>query len=250
MKYEDVIKRFENAVYPPMVELSPDQTTIRNHENYFLFTAVQIMLCEQMGNPYFHERRDEIRQFIRECQVEPGLYNRFPGWKTRLWSHDEQFGLCYIASVLGFEDVKADILLYAVKNGFHFNNVWPNKYDPAAELGRIPGVTAITYMACDVKRIPIYDRIITCLGFLKSAIDDRGDISGKQLAYLFFDLLERNEKSRPEISLKIIGMFWMLIMGFRYKGGPKEMFKIYYRHPEQPANHFSDDSFVLEDASK
>jgi hypothetical protein len=70
------------------------------------------------------ERALEIAwiNFISECRLMPGVFNRYPSGRGGRMSHDEIMGFCFCAWYFGRVDLIEEMLTYLIKNDGVYNN--------------------------------------------------------------------------------------------------------------------------------
>lgn len=83
--------------------------------------------CPDLNNPYIYMayakkligniQQNTFMDFYSQCEVQKGLFNRWPHNRGGLTSHDELIGAAYISA-----DVAKDIVDYLVKNDGIYNN--------------------------------------------------------------------------------------------------------------------------------
>jgi hypothetical protein len=80
-----------------------------------------------IGKEKLNEREEKALEiawdnFVSECRVSTGVFNRYPSGRGGRMSHDEITGLCFCAWYFGRLDIIEEILTYLIKNDGVYNN--------------------------------------------------------------------------------------------------------------------------------
>jgi hypothetical protein len=166
-------------------------------DNPILFTATALNLM--------HERRTRdaamdtnVMAYLSNCEVKPGLYNRYP-WdnhyssghlvglplspldrkKNRLISHDEIIGLVRSFEYLGRETSKR-ILAYGEKHSWSYNNQEPDKWSFRSWLWRF-GIF-VPYLKITAGKMPTFlERVFYAVSLLLVNLDNKSKTSTRCL---------------------------------------------------------------------
>lgn len=180
----------------------------RSTDNGLLFTATYLVL---LGGGTAVERQ-WYNQIALDCEIEPGLLARYPGEKEPT-SHDDLTGAS-VASVLMARRIYARLLAFS---GFYGTNF----------LERIPDFWP-TLKACALEDIDWIDMLLFSAGILANCFEKRSATSGKCLAYLKCKAMEGQSRV-----LDIVIAIWRTVQKWRYRGGMKDVYAIYFgaSHP-------------------
>jgi len=207
----------------------------RHNENYWLYTAMAIhtikLRFEDPG-PLI----SSIMPFAQACEIEPGLFHRFPGWDSRHMSQDELYG---IVSIFRGTQVAKEVLRYAEKNQWCFNNVAPGQFLLKSWLERFLQTRALVKLCAGEKPSPI-DLALWSLGMITSCLTHYGESSGKQLSYL--NALEFRDYD--SVLVRVTIAVYTEIMQRKYPGGPSEMLDVFYHDPDHPTYKHGQKSWV------
>jgi hypothetical protein len=189
--------------------------TDKSSDNPTLFTATYLVNCDDLTS-----EKQVFVNFINACQVERGLFNRYPG-DLDLNSWDEMIGLTAASVKLGL-NYHHDILLWGEDNNWTWNNPDPSKEPIQAFLGRYPAFIPFLQMACGHTPTPV-DEVLYAGANEASAMTPVGNESGKCLQYLMNKTIFGK---RPEIDLSI--WIWRELMKKKYPGGMKDVYASYF----------------------
>lgn len=194
--------------------------TDHSSDNALLFTATYILLCDEPET-----EKEMFSKFVDACQVQPGLYNRFPGCKdTEGW--DDLIGVAAASVRLGL-NYHHEILAWGEKHNWTWDNVNPDSPSLSSFLGRYPTFLPFLQMACGQTPTPA-DELLYIGGNEASALTPVGNESGKCLQYL----MNRSVfGKRPEIDLSI--WLWRELMKAKYPAGLSDLYSHYFgaSHP-------------------
>lgn len=177
-------------------------------DNGLLFTATFLVL---MGGGTLDDR-NFFNQLLTRCEIEPGLLSRFPGG-NKPTTHDDLTGVC-AASHFMARRVYTRLVEYS---GFYGTNF----------LERIPDFWP-TVKAAASEDILWDDVILFSVGILANCFEKKSATSGKCLAYLKCKTMQGQSKI-----LDIVIATWRTVQKWRYPGGMKDVYAIYFgkQHP-------------------
>lgn len=151
----------------------------RTCDNGVMYASEYYILLAKHGQ-LTEKDKEEYRDLMVSCMIEPGLVARAPGDRGDE-APDDYHGLFAGITVLGLKELGKEVLSYGLKHKGSFNPREPNKWTPESFLFRQPQLLAMAY--CATGDIPFYARpllwysaliIVTgCLGTPPSDSDAR-----------------------------------------------------------------------------
>lgn len=169
----------------------------RNHTsgNGLLYTAEMYIVLNRLGL-LADVDKEKIKQVIRSCQQEPGLFNRHPESREQN-AQDDMIGLTALAHELGWQDISNEVLVYGQRKTFItrlysflgiflryvYNNNKPGEFSLGAWLGRYPHLVAHFYFAAN-KQPPMWRKLWWVLVVLLSSKEDLKHQDAWQLTWL------------------------------------------------------------------
>jgi hypothetical protein len=188
------------------------------NENGLLFSATLITLLSP-------EDRDKMRSWfvdmVSACQVEPGLYHRYPGhWKVN--SHDDLTGIAVASKLLGLP-FHSDIYRYGLTHHWNWNDLAPGVLTPGTFLGRfIPFILFLK--GTDDQPLNTEEKFTFAASLLESLRDPYEETNKKCLQLL------KNRTMRGKSWLVDVAIWWWCRkMQQMYPGGPRELYREYYK---------------------
>lgn len=198
----------------------PGQLT-HNADNLHLFTACAIRVAHAIGAVQDRDVLIESHlRFIRACEIESGLYRRFPGVEGST-SWDENIGIAYCS-----QQYATSVLFYGFKTDWVWAQekgaAWSFRRWAARNFGLIPYLRARAGLT-----VGGVNQILWSLKAIGSALSGWGETSGKHMIWIQAEALREYPISR---------LGWFIakeILARKYPGGPKEMLSIFYgeAHP-------------------
>lgn len=169
----------------------------RNHTsgNGLLYSAEMYIILNRLGLLDDIDKQ-KIKQVIRNCQQEPGLFNRHPESREQN-AQDDMIGVASLVHELGWKDIAEEILAYGQKKTFItrlygfigiflryvYNNNNPGVFTLGAWLGRYPHLVAHFYFAAN-KNPPLWRKLWWALVVFLSARQDIKHQDAWQLTWL------------------------------------------------------------------
>jgi hypothetical protein len=190
-------------------------------DNYFLFSAVAMKVAAtRLEATALRVIRDSLITFADACEMEPGLYRRFPGIDGST-SWDELIGAAYASWGLA-----RSILAQGEKTDWAFNQESPGTWSWRAWFPRNIAFVAFIRAASGLQ-VGQFNQILWALKAITTAFGPKEEVSGRQLIWLMSSTMASYPLSAIGASL------FQSICKLKYPGGPQEMLGIYYRvnHP-------------------
>lgn len=209
----DALTNYRHPTYG-VVSLYPDRSEAPDCANYHLFTAMSI---RQSGDK---DLTDCHLKFIAKCWVKTGLLGRFPDVKSdTAW--DEFIGAAYTGWRAGLFEIAHSVLVYGLETDSDFDteapDVWSFKGWYTRNLMFNPFMRG-----CARLKVGMVSQILWSLGLLLSLFEGYGSTSGKNLCWIQVDPMQECGWI-TQVSIVI----WRAFMGFKYKGGAREMLGIF-----------------------
>jgi hypothetical protein len=198
-------------------------------DNALLFSATYICLLDDPLSD-----KNTFLEFATACQVEPGLYNRYPGDnEPEAW--DDFIGVV-AASIVLKRNLHQEILAWGQDHNWTWCNSNPKSETLSSFLGRYPAFPCFLQMASGITPSPA-DELLFIAACESSALTPVGNESGKCLQYLMNRMVLGK---RPEVDLSI--WLWKQMMKSKYPGGMKEVYANYFG-PLHPFSQFGPTNF-------
>jgi len=227
------LEAFKESAAWSAVHEAPLAPGLNNPHIYGAY-ALKILRANGISGEENFALRKSFKAFADACRIRSGLFNRWPGGRGGLMSHDELLGLSYID-----EDVAREIVLYLVTTDGIYANVRVDAPD-LANVYRIAWVRpALT--ACAGFGLSLITQLIFGIGLLFDALTWRsGDQGGRLRTWLAI------ERFRGAWLAGFFIEFWIRKM--ESKGlSPKKCFEEYLT--EYPIYHeWAPDTFRVENA--
>lgn len=95
-------------------------------ENQCLWTAIYYQFLYEL-RVITEEDKIHIRNLINKLRVKPGVFNRHPDYRDRIFSRDEQTALCILGSIASV-DIAKEICQHGISTGWNFDNRSDSKW--------------------------------------------------------------------------------------------------------------------------
>ncbi len=210
-------------------------------DNALLFWATALvhlkrLSCEEtQGVENYQRIADEVVNFIlfvRACEIEPGLYKRYPGVPEGPTTHDCLTGVAVASLEWGLPFAK-DILKYADAHSWNFE---PPTFSSRGYVARIPDFPATLRMAAE-RRAFLMERLLFSVGLIANSGEAREHTSGKCLIYLKQIALFGYYRETDWVIYR-----WRSAMQRMYPTGLRGIYAIYFG-PEHALTRFAPDKF-------
>jgi hypothetical protein len=195
----------------------PDHST----DNALLFSATYLMMLNGPTDEWVW-----FSGFVRQCEVAPGLYNRYPG-ATGLNAWDDLIGIA--AASFHFKlPFASEIYQHAMKTNWSWNNSGKASDQLCSFLGRYPQFPAFLMYSAGVA--PSYaDQLSFAASCVSNAFMKWGETSTPCLQWLMNSVVKKNNSTICNAAIA----FWEWKMQRTYPGGLQAMYQIYFgpAHP-------------------
>lgn len=206
--------------------------TRRTADNLILFSVTYMVL---LGKDAPISERFWCYDFIKSCELKPGLLGRYPG-DNDVNSWDCHWAAALFAKYFKFPELANLLFQRAVKEDWHFGNNW---------LGRIIAFPAVLRMCAPGTRMGPFSRLAIILPLIANMFEKRQETSGKCLLYMMQKVLY-GQDAWIDAAIN----FWRWRMTSLY-GTPKELYRIFFGHhdPNHPFIRYAPDTFYEEPSS-
>jgi hypothetical protein len=172
-------------------------------------------------------------RLVRACEIQPGLYKRYPGVPEGPTTHDDLTGIA-VASYLWGLPFGEEILDYARKNKWCWYQ--PFRWKEYLYLPRIPDFAA-TIKRCGNEQPNLVEQWAFKQALHWNVFEDRKETSGKCLVYL-------KAKACWGVSIPMDDTIsrWRDQMQLKYRYGMKDVYSIYFG-ADHPISVFAPENF-------
>lgn len=178
----------------------------------------------------------QIKRFnetIQTVEIEPGLYNRFPGYDDQE-GQDDYIGLTLASNIMGTKHAK-DVFNYGRSHGWVFSNKKDNKDKWPARFWRMPQLLAHFYWCAGVEP-PLWQKIYWMLVILTTGVftDGKGQDTWI-LSWLHIEACPHKEYWSYKFTIK---MWQKRLLKFK-PNGMKQVFEEYFGKDHPIAKYFT-----------
>ena len=184
-------------------------------DNGLLFSATYIVMLRSLKQ-LSSEESQWFDKLVQSCEIEPGLYRRYPG-DLGLNAHDDLTGVAAVSPELALKIYK-----YGEAHDFSWNTENPGKWTWQSWLTRIVGFVPYVRSAAGLP-VGYFGQIQIIASFLFNCFEGRQETNGKCLLYLRAKVLYGKY---PLVDAGID--LWRARMAMIYPHGMREVYAIYF----------------------
>jgi hypothetical protein len=228
------VAEFQDAIFPFLeptwgcVGLKPNPPD-HSTDNALLYSATYLVLSGDL------QYENAFIDFVRACEVQPGIYHRYPGDPGDN-AHDDLTGIAVAAKLFGLPFAR-DIHSYGARHGWCWNVQSPGQFDRRYFWPRIFDFEPTIKAAAGAK-ITFFDQVLYALALTWNTREAKEETSGKCLIYLKNKVMD----GQGWLSNWAI-RYWRRKMLELYPGGIRDVYAIYFG-PDHPFAKFAPSSFA------
>lgn len=145
-------------------------------DNGLLFSATYIVMLRSL-NQLSDTEMDWFDGLAKSCEIEPGLYRRYPG-DLGLNAHDDLTGISCVS-----RELASKIYQYGEEHDFSWNTEYPGQWTWRSWLARIVGFVPFLRVAAGLP-IGYFGQLQIVASFLVNCFEGRQETNGKCLLFL------------------------------------------------------------------